>query len=61
MEQRSVANAAQCNETQQNGPAESLNTGKPYNTALSEDITDCIAVTRYYACFADKFHGKGLI
>jgi len=35
-----------------------LDNGKPFNDALSIDITACVDVLRYYAGWADKNHGK---
>ncbi|KAK0450310.1 aldehyde dehydrogenase [Desarmillaria tabescens] len=37
---------------------ETLNVGKPFKVAKNSDITDMIAVLRYYAGWADKIHGK---
>lgn len=35
--------------------------GKPYSTALLEDIPEVIDVFRYYAGWADKSYGQGMI
>ncbi|VVC34894.1 Aldehyde/histidinol dehydrogenase,Aldehyde dehydrogenase N-terminal domain,Aldehyde dehydrogenase [Cinara cedri] len=37
---------------------ESLDNGKPYSVALSDDISGSANVIRYYAGWADKNHGK---
>ncbi|KAK0235389.1 aldehyde dehydrogenase [Armillaria nabsnona] len=37
---------------------ETLNVGKPFKVARNNDLTNMIAVLRYYAGWADKIHGK---
>jgi aldehyde dehydrogenase (NAD+) len=37
---------------------ESWDNGKPYTSALEEDLSEVIATMRYYAGWADKFHGQ---
>lgn len=37
---------------------EAWDNGKPYQTALTEDIEEFLAVLRYYAGWADKIHGQ---
>lgn len=37
---------------------DSWDSGKPYNSVLSEDIAEVISVLRYYAGWADKIHGQ---
>ncbi|KAK9370475.1 aldehyde dehydrogenase domain-containing protein [Lipomyces kononenkoae] len=40
------------------GSIEALDTGKLMDAVATEDIPDCINVTRYYAGWADKIHGN---
>ncbi|KAJ8103566.1 aldehyde dehydrogenase domain-containing protein [Lipomyces tetrasporus] len=42
------------------GSIEAFDTGKSADTAMSEDIQECINVTRYYAGWADKIHGYSI-
>lgn len=37
---------------------EAWNNGKPYTSALEEDLSEVIATIRYYAGWADKFQGQ---
>lgn len=37
---------------------EAWDNGKPYQTALDEDIGEVLSVLRYYAGWADKIHGQ---
>ncbi|CAG8654406.1 9917_t:CDS:2 [Ambispora leptoticha] len=37
---------------------ESLDSGKAYSIALTQDLVACIDIIRYYAGWADKIHGK---
>ncbi|KAK9371592.1 aldehyde dehydrogenase domain-containing protein [Lipomyces chichibuensis] len=39
------------------GSIEAFDTGKSLHAVVTEDIQDCINVTRYYAGWADKIHG----
>ncbi|KAK5214782.1 mitochondrial aldehyde dehydrogenase [Exophiala xenobiotica] len=38
---------------------ETWHNGKPYQTALTEDVIECSNTIRYYAGWADKIHGQG--
>ncbi|KAK9329525.1 aldehyde dehydrogenase domain-containing protein [Lipomyces starkeyi] len=42
------------------GAIEAVDTGKSLDTVVTEDIQDCINVTRYYAGWADKIHGYSI-
>ncbi|TPX15288.1 uncharacterized protein E0L32_004565 [Thyridium curvatum] len=37
---------------------ETWDNGKAYSVALNDDLSECVAVLRYYAGWADKIHGQ---